>query len=156
MTPEPLTFRATLLSGGKTATGMEVPPDVVEALGAGRQPLVQVTIGEHSYRSKIAVRGGGRFMIPVSAANRGAAGIEVGDEIDVAVAVDTEPRVVELPADFAEALDAEPEARRFFDGLSPSRKGAFVTGIEGAKTQETRERRIGKSVARLRDGSPTP
>lgn len=145
------TFRTTLLLARKTATGVEVPEEVVAALGGGRQPLVTVRIGDHAYRSRIAVRGG-TSMLPVSAEHREAAGVEAGDEVEVTVALDTEPRTVVIPDDLAEALADEPEARRFFDGLSPSAQGRFVTSIEGAKTAETRRRRVDKAVERLREG----
>jgi len=59
---------------------------------------------------------------------------------------------VTVPADFAAALDAEPNARRTFDALSFSNKSAHVAPIEGAKTDETRQRRIAKSVDILREG----
>jgi hypothetical protein len=144
-------FHATVELAGKTATGVTVPADVVQALGPNRQPLVHVTIGEHSYRSKIAVRGG-TFKLPISAENRDAAGIAAGDEIDVTLTLDTEPRELAVPSDFAAALDAEPTARAFYDGLSHSQRQWFVIGIEDAKTPETRERRIGKAVARLLEG----
>jgi uncharacterized protein YdeI (YjbR/CyaY-like superfamily) len=75
-----------------------------------------------------------------------------GDEIDVDVELDTAPREVSVPDDFAGALDAEPAARATFDGLSNSNKGWHVLQVTGAKTDETRQRRIGKSVAMLREG----
>jgi hypothetical protein len=128
-----------------------VPADVVEALGSQRQPLVRVTIGDYTYRSKVAVRGGA-FKLPISAENREGAGVAAGDEIEVMLELDTEPREVALPDDFARALDAHPDARRFFQRLSNSQKQWFVQPIEGAKTPETRERRIVKAVERLREG----
>jgi bacteriocin resistance YdeI/OmpD-like protein/uncharacterized protein DUF1905 len=146
-----VTFRATVGLAGKTATGVVVPADVVEALGSQRQPLVRVTIGDHTYRSKVAVRGG-EFKLPISAENREGAGVAAGDEIEVTLELDTEPREVALPDDFAHALDAAPEARRFFEGLSNSQKQWFVQPIEGAKTSGARERRIVKAVERLRQG----
>jgi bacteriocin resistance YdeI/OmpD-like protein/uncharacterized protein DUF1905 len=146
-----VTFRATVGLAGKTATGVVVPGAVVEALGPQRQPLVRATIGAHTYRSKIAVRGG-EFKLPISAENREGAGVAAGDEIEVTLELDTEPREVTVPQDFATALEAEAEARRFFEGLSTSQKQWFVLGIEDAKTPETRERRIVKAVARLREG----
>jgi hypothetical protein len=146
-----ITFRATVDLAGKTATGVRVPAAVVEALGSQRQPLVRVTIGDYTYRSKVAVRGG-EFKLPISAENREGAGVAAGDEIEVTLELDTEPREVALPNDFAQALDAEPDARRFFEGLSNSQKQWYVQPIEGAKTPETRERRIAKAVERLREG----
>jgi Bacteriocin-protection, YdeI or OmpD-Associated/Domain of unknown function (DUF1905) len=146
------TFQATVDLAGKTATGVRVPAEVVQALGSQRQPLVCVTIGDHSYRSKIAVRGG-EFRLPISAENRAGAGIAAGDEIDVTLQLDTAPREVSVPADFGDALDADPRARRCFDALSYSRRQWFVLGIEGAKTPETRQRRIAKAVATLAEGA---
>src|SRR5829696_6967461 len=131
------TFRTTVRLGGKTATGLPVPADVVEALGAGRQPQVRVTVNGHAYGSRIAVRGS-EFLIPLSAEHRAAAGVAAGDEVEVAL--DTAPRELEVPADLAAALAAAPEAKAFFDSISYSRKRRFVLGVEGAKTEATRER----------------
>ena len=144
-------FRATVELGGKTATGIEVPPDVVAALGSSRKPAVRVTINDYTYRSTVATMGG-RFMVGVSAEVRAAAGIAAGDIVDVEMELDTAPREVNVPADFAAALDRDPDARRFFDGLSYSNRLRFVLNIEGAKTDETRQRRIDKSVAMLHEG----
>jgi Bacteriocin-protection, YdeI or OmpD-Associated/Domain of unknown function (DUF1905) len=144
-------FRATIQLGGKTATGIPVPADVVEELGKGKRPPVVVKIGDHTYRSTVAAYGD-VFMVPLSAENREAAGVAAGDEIDVGIELDTEPRTVEVPADFAAALAAEPEAQRFFEGLSYSQQRWHVLSVEGAKAAETRQRRIDKSVAMLREG----
>ena len=144
-------FRTTLEQGGKTATGIRVPDEIVEALGAGRRPPVRVTINGHTYRSTVAVMGGAS-MISVSAENRAAAGLNAGDEIDVDLELDTSPRELTLPDDLAAALDAEPEARRYFDGLSYSKRQWHVLSVSGAKTDETRQRRVAKSVAMLREG----
>jgi hypothetical protein len=92
-----ITFHATLQLDGKSATGIVVPPHVVASLGGGRQPLVHVTIGEHSYRSRVAVRRG-EYKLPISAANRAGAGIAAGDEVYVSLALDTEPRRVAVSA----------------------------------------------------------
>ena len=125
-------FRTMILQGDKTATGIRVPDEVVEALGKGKRPPVRVTINGFTYRSTVAVKG--------------------GDEVDVDLELDTAPREVTLPPDFAAALDADANARRTFDGLSPSNKGWHVSSIEGAKTDETRQRRIAKQVEALREG----
>ena len=79
------TFHATVQLDGKTATGIVVPPHIVEALGEGRQPLVNVTIGEHNWDSRVFVRGG-QYKLPVSAANRAGAGVAAGDEVYVTIA----------------------------------------------------------------------
>jgi hypothetical protein len=143
-------FHAIIKLGGKTATGIVVPAEVVAALGQGKRPPVRVTIGDHTYRSTVASMGG-EFMLPVSAEVRGKAGVEAGDEVDVDIELDAEPREVTVPADLAEALDQDADARRSFDGLSYSGKRRYVLSIEGAKTAETRQRRIAKSVSELRE-----
>ena len=146
-------FRTTVEQSGKTATGIEVPSTVVEGLGAGKRPPVRVTINGFTYRSTVASMDG-RFMVGVSAENRAGAKVVGGDVVDVDIELDTAPRVVELPKDFAAALKKDAKARKTFDGLSPSNKGWHVSSIEGAKTDETRQRRIAKSIAALREGKP--
>jgi len=144
-------FRATLELGGKTATGIEVPTEVVDELGSGKRPAVRVTIRGHTYRSTVASMGG-RFMLPVSAENRESADIAAGDDIDVDLELDTEPRAVTVPADFAAALKRAMKAQKFFDGLSYSKQRWHVLSIEGAKSPETRQRHIEKSIGMLREG----
>jgi hypothetical protein len=141
-------FTATLQLNGRTATGIEVPPDVVEALGGGKRPAVTVTIGGHTYRSTVGVMGG-RTLIPVSAENRARAGIAAGDVVDVEVERDDAPRELEVPDDLVRALDAVPTARAAFDALSFSGKRRYVDPVVQAKAPETRERRIAKAVADL-------
>jgi bifunctional DNA-binding transcriptional regulator/antitoxin component of YhaV-PrlF toxin-antitoxin module len=142
------TFRAPLSLDGRTATGIAVPPEVVEALDGGKQPLVVVRLGDYEYRSKVGVRKG-QAMVPVSAEHRKAAGVAAGDQVEVTLTLDTAPRVVEVPEDLAAALDAEPGARAAFDALSASGKKAITANVEGAKTPETRARRVAKAVAGL-------
>jgi nucleotidyltransferase/DNA polymerase involved in DNA repair len=144
-------FRATIELGGKTATGIEVPPEVVESLGAGKRPPVRVTLAGYAYRSTVATMRG-RFMLPISAAVRATAGVAAGDEVDVALALDTEPRVVTVPPDFAAALDADEQARHAFDAMSYSHKLRWVLSIDDAKSEVTRRRRIAKAVETLREG----
>jgi hypothetical protein len=141
-------FQATLELGGKTATGIRVPDDVVEALGSGKRPPVSVTINGHTYRSTVAVLGG-VFMLPVSAEQRAAAGIAAGDVVDVDLSLDTAPRTVELPDDLAAELSKHPSALAAYDALSPSNKKRHVLSVEGAKTTETRRRRIDKVLTEL-------
>jgi hypothetical protein len=145
-------FRATLLSNDKTATGIHVPDEVVTGLGSGRRPKVRVTInGHHTYRSSVATVDG-RSMVGVSAENREAAGVKAGDVLDVDIELDTEPREVTVPADLAKALRGDAAAKRFFDGLSYSKRQRHVLSVEGAKTPETRQRRIDKAIEMLRSG----
>jgi hypothetical protein len=144
-------FHTTILLGDKTATGIRIPDEIVEALGSGKRPAVTITINGYTYRSSIAVMGGA-YMVGVNADNRIGAGVAGGDEVDVDIELDTAPREVSVPDDFGAALDAEPAARRMFDGLSYSNRSWHVLSINGAKTDETRQRRIAKSVAALKEG----
>jgi hypothetical protein len=144
-------FHTTILTAGKTAAGIVIPPEIISALGSSRKPAVTVTIGEYTYRSTVATVNG-RFMVGVSAENRAKAGVAGGDEVDVEIELDTAPRTIAVPPDFAAALAREPKAAAFFETLSNSQKGWFVGGIEGAKTTETRQRRIDAALERLREG----
>lgn len=144
-------IRLMIQGTGKTAAGMEIPADVVEALGAGKKPPVRVTINGYTYRSTVASMRGS-FWVGVSNDNRAKAGVAAGQEVDVDLELDTEPREVTVPADFRAALDGDPVAARFFDGLSYSNRLRHVLSIDDARTPETRQRRIDKAVATLREG----
>jgi hypothetical protein len=144
-------FKTTLDSAGKNAAGFRVPPEIVEALGKGKRPPVVVTINGYSYRNTVAVYGD-EFLIGVAQEHRAPAGVKPGDEIEVDLVLDTAPREVEVPADLAAALDAAPEAKAFFESLSYSNKRRHTLSIEDAKSDETRRRRIEKSVSQLREG----
>jgi hypothetical protein len=146
-------FRTTIKQSDKTATGIEIPDETIASLGAGKKPPVKVTVNGYSYRSTVATVDG-KFMVGFSADHRTASGLKGGDEVDVDIELDTEPRTVDVPADLQSALDAEPKARDTFDMLSNSLKGYHVYQVTSAKTDETRQRRIAKSIATLREGKP--
>lgn len=141
-------IRAILEQNGKTATGVQIPDDVVEALGAGKRPPVRVTVNGYEYRSSIASMGG-RFMLGLSAEVRAGAGVSAGDEIELDLQLDDAPREVEVPDDLAQALAASPSAQRAFEALSYSNRRRLVLAVEAAKAAETRQRRIAKTVADL-------
>ena len=143
------TFNTTLHQAeGMNATGIAIPAEVVEALGAGKRPKVKVTINGYSYQSSVGAMGG-LSLIPVSAEVRAKAGVAAGDEVDVDVVPDTEPRVLQIPADLAAALDATPAARHAFDKLSYTGRQRHVLAVEQAKTAQTRERRVAKAITDL-------
>lgn len=137
--------------GGKTATGLQIPDEVVSALGSAKRPAVRVTIGGHTYRTTVASMGG-RFLVPLSAENRAAAGVSAGEHVDVDIVLDESPREVAVPADLADALAGDDEARSFFAGLAYSHRKEWVRWIEDAKRAETRSARIGKALESLRSG----
>jgi hypothetical protein len=145
-------FRTTVTLGGKTATGMQVPEEVVTALGAGKRPPVVVTVGGHTYRSTVAPMGGA-FWIPLAAEHREAAGLAAGDEVDVVVEHDAAPREVALPDDLAASFDDDVRAR--FEALAPSHRKEWVRWVEEAKKPETRAARVEKTVESIRAGKKT-
>ncbi len=136
---------------GKTATGFKVPEEIVKSLGESRKPPVCVTINGYTYRSSIAFMGG-VFMLPVSADVRANTGLAAGDEAEVKLEPDNKPREVMMPADFSKALGNNKNAKEFFEGLSYSNKLRHVLSIDGAKTPETRLRRIEKAISTLEAG----
>ena len=140
-------FETTMFLSGNN-TGIEVPPEVIDGLGAGRKPPVVVTVNGYEYRSTVAPMGG-KFLLPFSAQRRKESGIKGGDAIDVEITVDTAPRTVEVPDDLQAALDASPAAAAAWEKLSYSQRKAHVTSVRGAKAAETRARRIAKVTATL-------
>ncbi|RLV48128.1 DUF1905 domain-containing protein [Nocardioides mangrovicus] len=142
-------FTAELLATGGTTTGSEVPEQVVEDLAAGKRPKVVVTLGGHTWRSSIASMGG-RMMLGVSAANREAAGVEAGQSYEVDVELDDAPGTVEVPAALAEALAADPAAQAAWDRLSYSAQRGQAEPIAAAKGEDTRARRVAKTLEGLR------
>jgi len=144
-------FRAELRSTGGNTAGFLVDDEIVAGLGGGGRPKVVVTVNGVEWRGSIA-RMGGAYWLGVSAERRAAAGIAAGEVLDVEVVLDTAVREVEVPADLASALDAEPAARAFWDGMSYSNKSWHVLQVTGAKAAETRARRVAKSVAMMLEG----
>jgi hypothetical protein len=143
-------FRTKILPAGKTAAGIEVPAKVVAALGTSKRPPVRATINGFTYRSTVAVMGG-KFMLGVSNEVRKSAGVEAGDTVDIDLELDTEPREVQLPPDFAAALGRDATAKKFFAGLSYSNKRRLVTALD-VKAVDVRKRRIAKTVEQLQEG----
>jgi len=147
-------FRTVVELGGKTATGMQVPDEIVSALGTGRRPAVRVTVKGYAYRTTVASMGG-RFLVPLSADHRAAAGVAVGDQVDVRIELDSSPREVAVPADLADGLAADDAARRSFDALAYSHRKEWVRWIEEAKRAETRRTRVSRTVESVRAGKRT-
>jgi hypothetical protein len=144
-------FKTTLLLSGNN-TGIKVPPEVIEKLGAGKKPPVALTLnGSYSYRSTVAVMGGD-FMIPFSSDHRAKSGLKGGDKLDVELTLDAAPREVEVPPALAAALAKDKTAKAAFEALSNSKKKVHTLSVEGAKTDETRDRRVAKAIAELKAG----
>ena len=147
-----VTFSTTLIKADDVnATGIRVPAEAIAALGSGKKPKVVVWLNGYSYRSTVAAYGD-VYMLPVSAEHRAAAGLAAGDPVEVTLELDTEPRTVEVPADLAGALAAQPGAAEAFAALAYSVRKEHVRQVESAKAQATRERRIAAIVAKLAGG----
>lgn len=142
-------FRTTIQLHGKTATGIEVPDEIITSLGGGNRPPVRVTLAGYSYQTTVA-RMRGTFMFPVSAEVRERAGVTAGDELDVEIELDNAPRELTVPAELAEALERDPKAKQAFEKLSYTNRKRHTLAVEGAKTAETRQRRIAKALDELR------
>lgn len=142
-------FPASIELGGKTATGICVPDEIVQALGGGNRPPVRVTLAGYSYRTTVARRRG-RFMVPVSAEVRDRAGVAAGDQLDVEIELDTALREVTIPAELSEALERDQGAKETFEQLSYTNRKRHALAIESAKTDETRQRRLAKILDELR------
>ncbi len=134
---------------GMNATGLQVPAEVVTSLNSGKRPKVKISLNGYTYRSTVAAYGD-VFMLPLSKAHREAAGVQAGDEVEVTLELDTEPRTVEVPEDLAAALE-EGGATAVFDALAPSKRKEHVRQVTSAKAAETRQRRIDKIITALTD-----
>ena len=143
------TFRTRVLQARVNATGLPVPPEALEELGAGKRPTVVVTVAGYSYRTTVGTMGG-QHLLPLSAAHRAAAGIAADDEVEVTIELDAVPREAVLPEEVAAAFAAAPALAEAFAALSSSRQRALVDPIGEAKTDGTRARRVEKALAALR------
>ncbi len=140
-------FETTLHQTGNN-TGIEVPPEIIDALGGGKRPAVSLSVNGYAYRSTVGVMGG-KSLVPFSSEHRKASGLKGGDSIVVEIELDTAPRETVLPEDFAAALEAA-GLRAAFDKLAPSHRKEHVRAIDEAKTAETRIRRIEKAIEKLK------
>jgi hypothetical protein len=143
------TFRTTLWSNGGNNVGIVVPEDVLVSFGRGKRVPVVVTIdGDYTYRNTVASMGG-KYLISFNAATRSATGRGAGDEVEVRLDVDDAPRTVDVPPALAEAFRSHPAAGDRWAALSYSKQKAHALSIEGAKTDETRARRVQKTLDSL-------
>lgn len=139
-------YRTTMHLVGRN-TGIPVPPEALDELAGGKRPAVTIDVNGYRYASTVGSMGGAA-LIPFSSAHRAASGIAGGDRLTVVLALDAAPRETPVPDDLAAAL-AEADVREAFDALAPSRRTAHVVAVEGAKTAETRARRVAAAVATL-------
>lgn len=135
------------------ATGITIPFDVEKVFGAKRVP-VKVSIGGAEYRSTIA-RMGGKYMLVIPKVFREAAGIKAGEEIKVTMERDTEKRTVEIPKDLARELKKN-NLTDVFAKMSYTHQKEYVNAINDAKKEETRIRRIEKTIEMVKEKGRKP
>lgn len=148
--PDPVRYSTAMHLIGRN-TGIPVPDEVLDALGGGRRPAVDVSVNGYRYRSTVGAMGG-KALIPFSAEHRAASGLAGGDALEVELRIDTAPRETAVPEDLAAALEAA-GLTEAFGRLAPSHRKAHVTAVEGAKAPETRQRRIASAVEKVRSGA---
>ena len=149
-TPPTVSFDTTV-SGFGNNTGIVVPPDVIDALGAGKRPHVDVHLNNYEFRTTVGSMKG-QSLISVSAAIRAETGLAAGDPVNVTLTVNDAAREVTVPDDFAAALRDNDGTETFFDGLSNSLQRYHIDLINSAKTDDTRQRRIDKAITLFIDG----
>jgi hypothetical protein len=143
-------FSGTIEAGRGGGAYVVLPADVVAALGGVGRLRVTGTLGGVDFASSTMATGGGAVCLGVHKATRQAAGVNVGDRVDVTVERDDRPREVAVPDDLAAALAADEPAATVFARLSFTHRREYTEWIEGAKKPETRARRVTQTLERLR------
>ena len=144
-----VSFDTTLSAFGNN-TGIEVPDEVIQELNAGKRPALIVRVNGYEYQNTPGVMNG-KTLLSFSSAHRKATGLKGGDPIHVDLAVSTTPRQVDMPESFLSALQ-DSDTLDFFNSLSNSLQRYHCDLINGAKTEETRQKRIEKAINLFRDG----
>jgi bifunctional DNA-binding transcriptional regulator/antitoxin component of YhaV-PrlF toxin-antitoxin module len=147
---EPKPFRTVIEAARGGGAVAQIPPDVTTALGGLKQLRVTGTINGLPFRSS-TMPYRGAFYVGVHKATREAAGVGIGDEVELTLVRDDSPRVLELAPELEAALAEHPELRERFDALSFSRRRELADPVREAKKPETRAARLEKALAQLRD-----
>lgn len=145
------TFTAPIQNAGGGGAFVEIPFDVEEAFGSKR-PKVKALIEGVPYRGILTRMGTEYHMLIILKEIREQIGKTFGDEVKITVELDTEPRVIEVPAELKKAFKTEKEAKVFFDKLSYTHQREYVLWINEAKREETRQNRVVKTIEMLKQG----
>lgn len=127
-----------------------IPPDVTTELGGLKQMRVTGTLNGTPFRSS-TMPYRGAFYLGVHKATREAAGVTIGDQVELTLVRDDSPRTLQLAPELEAAFAAEPQLRDRFDSLSFSRRRELAEPIDEAKKPETRAARLEKALVRLRE-----
>ena len=145
------TFTAVIQNAGGGGAYVEIPFDVEKAFGSKR-PKVKATIDGIPYRGTLVRMETECHLLLILKSIREQAGKTFGDEVHLTVEADTSPRVVELPEGLKRAFQTEKEAKAFFDKLSYTHQKEYVSWINDAKKEETRQARVIKTIEILKKG----
>ena len=143
------TFSATILNAGGGGAFVEVPFDV-EATFGSKRPKVKALIEGVPYRGTLVRMGSENHILIILKSIREQVGKTFGDEIKVTVEADTEERVITVPAELKRLFRSEKEARAVFEKLSYTHQKEYVVWITEAKKEETRQKRIAKTIEMLK------
>jgi hypothetical protein len=148
-------FTADLRLSGRGGGGhlVEVPDEIVRALGGRGRTPVKATFNGIAYRGSI-VKMGGIHMLGVLKSVMAEAGVETGDRLDVTVELDTAQRTVDIPRDLAAAFVEHLKAREAWERLSFTHRREHAEAIAGAKKPETRTRRLQRAIEQLEGPKP--
>src|ERR1700710_2251171 len=147
-----ISFTATLQKRGPAAAVVLSDEQVAEVGEGAKRFPVRATVAGHTWRGSVA-RMKGEFLLGLNREVREAAGVEAGDEAAAEPPLDAEERTVEVPPALATALAADPAAKALFDGLAYTHRKEFARWIAEAKKEDTRERRVAKTLEMLHAGT---
>ena len=146
-----LEFTTTLHERGPAAA-VVLDEGQVEAVGEGAKRFpVLATVNGYTWRTSV-MRMRGEFMVGLNREVREAAGVHAGQTVNVKLALDSEPREVEVPEALATALAADPAASAAFDALAFTHRKEYARWVSEAKREQTRERRVAEALQMLREG----
>lgn len=151
-----LEFDAPLISAGGGGVFAEVPFDVQEVFGSKGLIPIKATIDGQAYQGSLANMGGGCHIMPVLKEIRAKIGKQVGDSVHFVIDRDTEARVVDILEPLAQLLNANTQAKAFFEGLSYTNRKEYARWISDAKREETRQSRLTQTLDKLLAGKKNP
>ena len=146
----------TTLAARGPAAAVILDDEQLEAIGQGPKRFpVRATINGYTWRTTVTPMRG-ENLLGLNREVRSGAGVEAGDEVEVLIELDTEPREVEVPAALATALAQDPVAKEAFEAMSFTHRKEYARWIDGAKRDETRDGRVAQALERLREHKPPP
>lgn len=151
-------FDAVIQNGGEKwpkASCVLFPFDVKEAFGTKGQIKINATFDGVPYRGSMTNMGFGHIVI-LRKDVKAKVGKDHGDTVRVTIQKDTAERIVEVPKELEEALKLNPEAEVFYNSLSYSNRKEYANWIAAAKKQETKDKRLNKTMELLLNGVKHP